>query len=90
MKDNGELNSELTIIGIIFLLFILVAQVIVTQKKVKIINKELISTKNVVYYVYDKLDIAHNMIESLNEEQKTMQYEINEMKKVQRITKELR
>ena len=90
MNDNEGLNSELTIIGIIILLFMLVAQVIITQNKVRNISKELISTKNVVYYVSDKLDIAHNMIESLNEEQRNMQDEINEMKKVQRITKELR
>ena len=90
MSDKEELNSDLTVIGLLFFLLISFGIQVKTSYYINKLEKEIILTTNIIYYVSDRLDIAHNMIESLNEEQRIMQYEINEMKKVQRITKELR
>ena len=84
------MKEDLTIVGLLFTLLITFGVQVKNNYNFAKLEKELNVTINVVYYVSDKLDIAHNMIESLNEEQRIMQYEINEMKKVQRITKELR
>ena len=84
------MKKDLTIVGLLFTLLITFGVQIKNNYHFEKLEKELKDTINVVYYVSDKLDIAHNMIESLNEEQRIMQDEINEMKKVQRITKELR
>ena len=84
------MKEDLTIVGLLFTLLITFGVQVENNYNFAKLEKELNVTINVVYYVSDKLDIAHNMIESLNEEQRIMQYEINEMKKVQRITKELR
>lgn len=84
------MKKDLTIVGLLFTLLITFGVQIKNNYHFTKLEKELNTTINVVYYVSDKLDIAHNMIESLNEEQRIMQDEINEMKKVQRITKELR
>ena len=86
MKEQNT-NIDYGVIGLIITLFITIGVLNFSLGQTK---KELNNTVNVVYYVSDKLDIAHNMIKSLNEEQRIMQDEINEMKKVQRITKELR
>lgn len=84
------MKKDLTIVGLLFTLLITFGVQIKNNYHFAKLEKELNNTINVVYYVSDKLDIAHSMIESLNEEQRIMQDEINEMKKVQRITKELR
>lgn len=84
------MKKDLTIVGLLFTLSITFGVQVKNNYYFEKLEKKLKDTTNVVYYVSDKLDIAHNMIESLNEEQRIMQYEINEMKKVQRITKELR
>lgn len=84
------MKKDLTIVGLLFILLITFGVQIKNNYRFEKLEKELKATTNVVYYVSDRLDIAHNMIESLNEEQRIMQDEINEMKKVQRITKELR
>lgn len=84
------MKKDLTIVGLLFTLLITFGVQVKNNYHFAKLEKELKDTKDVVYYVSDKLDVAYNMIESLNEEQRTMQYEINEMKKVQRITKELR
>lgn len=84
------MKKDLTIVGLLFTLLVTFGVQVKNNYHFEKIEKELNDTINVVYYVSDKLDIAHSMIESLNEEQRIMQDEINEMKKVQRITKELR
>lgn len=84
------MKKDLTIVGLLFTLLITFGVQVKNNYHFAKLEKELNDTVNVVYHVSDKLDIANNMIESLNEEQKIMQYEIDEMKKVQRITKELR
>lgn len=84
------MKKDLTIVGLLFTLLITFGVQIKNNYHFEKLEKELKATTNVVYYVSDRLDIAHNMIDSLNDEQKIMQQEIDEMKKVQRITKELR
>ena len=90
MNENGKLNSELTIISLIFISFMLITQVMITQKKVRDIRKELISTKNVVYYVSDKLDNTIKQIDELNEVLVRLKNELYGLKEFKRITKELR
>lgn len=91
MKNEDErLSSDLTVIGLLFFLIISLGLQIKTSYQVKYLEKELVSTTNVVYYVSDKLDIAYAMIDSLNEEQVLMQQHIDSLKDVKRITKELR
>ena len=84
------MKKDLTIVGLLFTLLITFGVQIKNNYHFEKLEKELKATTNVVYYVSDRLDIAHNMIDSLNDEQKIMQQEIDEMKKVQRIIKELR
>lgn len=84
MKDR---KKDYICIGMILVLFIVIFYLAFSLMDKK---KELRDTKDVVYYISDKLDIAYDMIDSLNEEQVLMQNEINEMKDVKRIVKELR
>lgn len=90
MNDNERTNSDLTVVGLLFFLLISLGLQIKTNYQVKYLEKELVSTVNVVYYVSDKLDIAYEIIDSLNEEQVKMQNEIVDLKDVKRMTKELR
>ena len=90
MNNDERTNSDLTVVGLLFFLLISLGLQIRTNYQVKYLEKELVSTVNVVYYVSDKLDIAYGMIDSLNEEQILMQQNIDSLIKVQRITKELR
>lgn len=88
MKDK---NTEIDygIIGLILTLQLLIV-IGVLSFNLGQAKKELKETTKVVYHVSDKLDLAREMIKSLNDEQKIMQQEIDEMKKMQRIVKELR
>ena len=90
MNNDERTNSDLTVVGLLFFLLISLGLQIKTNYQVKYLEKELVSTVNVVYYVSDKLDIAYEMIDSLNDEQILMQQNIDSLRKVQRITKELR
>ena len=89
-NQDERLNSDLTVIGLLFFLIISLGLQIKANYHIKYLDKELKSTIAVVYYVSDKLDIAYGMIDSLNEEQVLMQQNIDSLIKVQRITKELR
>lgn len=84
------MHKDLVRTGLIFTIVILFGVILKNNYNIKLLNDEIKDTKDVVYYVSDKLDIAYDMIDSLNEEQALMQNEINEMKDVKRITKELR
>ena len=84
------MHKDLVRTGLIFVIVILLGVILKNNYNIKLLNDELKDTKDVVYYVSDKLDIAYDMIDSLNEEQALMQNEINEMKDVKRIAKELR
>lgn len=86
MKEQNT-KIDYGTIGLILTLFVIIGTLTFNIQKT---NKELKNTKNVVYYVYDKLDIAYEMVDSLNEEQSLMKQEIEQMKRIQRITKELR
>ena len=89
-NQDERLSSDLTVIGLLFFLIISLGLQIKANYHIKYLDKELKSTTAVIYHVSDKLDLAREMIDSLNDEQKIMQQEIDEMKKVQRIVKELR
>ena len=89
-NQDERLSSDLTVIGLLFFLIISLGLQIKANYHIKYLDKELKSTIAVVYYVSDKLDIAYQMIDSLNAEQLLMQKQIDEMKDVKRITKELR
>ena len=84
-----EQNTEIDygVIGLILTLLIVIGILSFNLGQAK---KELKDTTNVVYYVSDKLDISQEMIILLKEEQSLMKQEIEQMKKIQRITKELR
>lgn len=84
------MNKDLTIVGLIFILLIQSSIGIKNSYNKQKLEKELQVTINVVYYAKDKLDIAYEMIDSLNEKQIIMQNEIDEMKEFKRLTKELR
>lgn len=84
------MHKDLVRTGLIFTIVILLGVILKNNYNIKLLNDEIKDTKDVVYYVSDKLDIAYDMIDSLNEEQALMQNEINEMKDVKRIAKELR
>ena len=86
MKEQNT-KIDYGTIGLILTLFMIIGTLTFNIQKT---NKELKDTKDVVYYVSDKLDIAYEMVDSLNEEQSLMKQEIEQMKRVQRITKELR
>lgn len=89
-NQDERLSSDLTVIGLLFFLIISLGLQIKANYHIKYLDKELKSTIAVVYYVSDRLDIAYQMIDSLNAEQLLMQKQIDEMKEVKRITKELR
>lgn len=84
------MKKDLTIVGLLFTLLITFGVQVKNNYHFKKLEKELNDTKDVVYYISDKLDIAYEMVESLNEEQSLMKQEIEQMKRIQRITKELR
>lgn len=89
-NQDERLSSDLTIIGLLFFIIISLGLQIKANYNIKYLDKELKSKTAVVYHVSDKLDLAREMIDSLNNEQMIMQQEIDEMKKMQRIVKELR
>lgn len=84
------MKKDLTIVVLIFALLISIGMQIKSNYKNTKLEKELQDTINVVYYVKDKLDIAYETIDSLNEEQVIMQDEINDLKEFKRLAKELR
>ena len=89
-NQDERLSSDLTVVWLLLFLIISLGLQIKANYNIKYLDKELKSTTAVIYHVSDKLDLAREMIDSLNDEQKIMQQEIDEMKKVQRIVKELR
>lgn len=89
-NQDERLSLDLTVVGLLFFLIISLGLQIKANYNIKYLDKELKSTTAVVYHVSDKLDIAYQMIDSLNAEQLLMQKQIDEMKDVKRITKELR
>lgn len=84
------MKKDLIRTGLIFALLISIGVQIKSNYEYDKIEKKLQDTKNVVYYVKDKLDIAYEKIDSLNEEQVIMQDEINDLKEFKRLAKELR
>lgn len=86
MKEENT-KIDYGVIGLILTLLIVIGILSFNLGQAK---KEIKDKTDVVYYVSDRLDIAQEMINSLNEEQLLMQQEIEQMKKIQRITKELR
>ena len=86
MKEQNT-KIDYGVIGLILTLLIVIGVLSFNLGQAK---KEIKDKTDVVYYISDRLDIAQEMINSLNEEQLLMQQEIEQMKKIQRITKELR
>ena len=69
----------------LLLSFVIIYQSLVIYKA----NQDLKNTLNVVYYLSDKLDIAYEMINSLNSEIDKNYQEIDSYKHLERIKKEL-
>ena len=84
-----EQNTEIDygVIGLILTLLVVMGILSFNLGQAK---KKLKDTTDVVYYVSDRLDISQEMISLLKEEQSLMKQEIEQMKRIQRITKELR
>ena len=86
MKEQNT-KIDYGTIGLILTLFMIIGTLTFNIQKT---NKELKDTKDVVYYVSDKLDNTTKQIDELNEDLVRLKNELYGLKEFKRIAKELR
>ena len=93
-KDTEILESELTIVGFIFIFAIIVGQMFMYSKT---LNKELIEAKSLAIEYYESDKLSREMVLSLNEEIdknyeeiKGLQSELEQYKFLEKLQKDLR
>lgn len=84
------MKKDLIILGLVYTLLIQFGVSIHTNYKLSKTSKQLQEAKQVVWYVSDKLDLAYEMVDSLNNDNLNILKELSEHKRVERLTKELR
>ena len=83
------MKKDLVIVGLLFIVIVILGVNIKQHYQIKYLEKYLKNTTQVVYWLSDKLDTSYTMVYSLNEELTIVTNELDDLKRKDRLLKDL-
>lgn len=84
-----ELNDELTIVGLIFLIGFLIFYVMILNQKVDKLHLESLEAKKIAVELYNQQDSYIEMLDSMNEYADTLEEELEGYSYLEKLKKDL-
>ena len=88
-KQTEILESELTVVGFIFIFILMFGQIFVQENRIKSLDKELYEAKVIAVDMNNAKELYVGMVASLNDELDENTRDLNNYKYLERLLKDL-